>query len=159
MTEKQKMLAGLHYYYTTPELVIERDRCKAACFRFNNSLMLNVSKTEQWRLFVDILRPQGQYEGMLGGIIDEVDVEAPFLCSYGTNLSIEKEVRIGPGCTFNDACTITIKARTILDGDVKVYTILRPSDPRKRQGAKGPEYGKPVLIEEDCWIGANVTIL
>ncbi|KAF8474814.1 trimeric LpxA-like protein [Kalaharituber pfeilii] len=159
LTEKQKMLSGQEYYGSSPELVAERERCRIACHRLNNALLLAISKAEQWRLFVETLRPGGQFEGMPGGIIDEVDVETPFYCSYGTNISLGREVRIGPGCTIVDACSVTIKARTILDGDVKIYTTTRPQDPRKREGAKGPESAKPVVIEEDCWIGGNVTIL
>ncbi|RPB28369.1 trimeric LpxA-like protein [Terfezia boudieri ATCC MYA-4762] len=159
MTDKQKMLSGQWYYGSSPELMAERERCKQACYRFNNALMMNASKAEQWRLFVETLRPGGQYEGMPGGVVNKVDVETPFHCNYGTNISLGEEVRIGPGCTIIDAAPVTIKARTILDGDVKIYTTIRKQDPRSRMGAKGPEWAKPVVIEEDCWIGGNVTIL
>jgi len=159
MTDKQKMLSGQWYYGSSPELMAERERCKQACYRFNNALMLNASKAEQWRLFVETLRPGGQYEGMPGGIVNKVDIETPFHCNYGTNISLGEGVRIGPGCSIIDAAPVTIKARTILDGDVKIYTTIREQDPRKRMGAKGPESAKPVLIEEDCWIGGNVTVL
>lgn len=159
MTEKQRMLSGRWYYASSPELVGERERCKQACYRLNNASMLYASKTEQWRLFVETLRPGGQYDGIPGGVIDKVDIETPFHCSYGTNISLGEEVRIGPGCTIIDAAHVTIKARTILEGDVKIYTTLRRQDPRKRQGAKGSEFAKPVTIDEDCWIGGNVTIL
>lgn len=32
-------------------------------------------------------------------------------------------------------------------------------DYRIRNGTRGPESGRPITIEEDCWIGGNVTIL
>ena len=159
VTDKQKMLSGQWYYGSSPDLMAERERCKQACYRFNNALMLNASKAEQWRLFVETLRPGGQYEGMPGGVVNRVDVETPFHCNYGTNISLGEEVRIGPGCSIIDAAPVTIKARTILDGDVKIYTTIRRQDPRTRMGAKGPESAKPVVIEEDCWVGGNVTIL
>ena len=159
VTDKQKMLEGQWYYSSSPELMAERERCKQACYRFNNALMLNASKAEQWRLFVETLRPGGQYEGMPGGVVNRVDVETPFHCNYGTNVSLGEEVRIGPGCSIIDAAPVTIKARTILDGDVKIYTTIRRQDPRRRMGAKGLESAKAVVIEEDCWIGGNVTVL
>ena len=159
VTDKQKMLSGQWYYGSSPELMAERERCKQACYRFNNALMLNASKAEQWRLFVETLRPGGQYEGMPGGIVNKIDVETPFHCNYGTNISLGEEVRIGPGCSIIDAAPVTIKARSILDGDVKIYTTIRRQDPRRRMGAKGQESAKPVVIEEDCWIGGIVTIL
>lgn len=54
---------------------------------------------------------------------------------------------------------VTIKARTIVGPNVQIYAGGHPLNPRTRNGTKGPEFGKPVIIEEDCWIGGNVTIL
>ena len=34
-----------------------------------------------------------------------------------------------------------------------------PMDPELRNGTKGPELGKEILVEDDCWIGGNVSIL
>ena len=58
-TEKDKMLAGEPYYpYTTP-LIDEREACKAALWRFNNSQnpANGVSREERARLFRSILVP------------------------------------------------------------------------------------------------------
>lgn len=43
--------------------------------------------------------------------------------------------------------------------NVSLYSGTHPLDPALRNGTKGPEYGKEIHIEEDCWIGGNVTIL
>lgn len=32
-------------------------------------------------------------------------------------------------------------------------------DPALRNGMEGPELGKEINVEEDCWIGGNVVIL
>jgi hypothetical protein len=43
--------------------------------------------------------------------------------------------------------------------NVSIYSGTHPLDPEVRSGTTGPELGKEVWIEEDCWIGGNVVIL
>lgn len=43
--------------------------------------------------------------------------------------------------------------------NVSIYSGTHPLDPDVRNGTNGPELGKEVWIEEDCWIGGNVVIL
>jgi hypothetical protein len=54
-TQKEEMLAGRHYFPFDEELVLERERCSRACWRFNNSKNPNngVSPEERARLFRD----------------------------------------------------------------------------------------------------------
>lgn len=42
---------------------------------------------------------------------------------------------------------------------VSVYSGTHPLDPAVRNGLKGPEMGKAVHIEDDCWVGGNAIIL
>jgi len=58
-----------------------------------------------------------------------------------------------------DTCLITIGARTLFGPGVSLYSGTHPLDPDVRNGTKGPETGGEIHIEEDCWIGGNVTIL
>jgi acetyltransferase-like isoleucine patch superfamily enzyme len=62
------------------------------------------------------------------------------------------------GCTFLDTCLITIGARTLIASNCSFYSATHPVDPFLRNGIKGPEFGKPINVGEDCWIGGNVTI-
>ncbi|KAL7271686.1 hypothetical protein RUND412_005533 [Rhizina undulata] len=179
-SEKEKMINSELYHASAPELVEDRERCKAACWRFNNAAMnpnLGISKAEKGRLLMEVLRPhrkwdivthaRGQSDPLItyvaeGGIqsdIVDVQVDAPFTCSYGYNIRLGQDVLIEFGCTILDSCAVTIKARTILSSNVSIYSATHPIDPRKRNGAKGPEMAKPVTIEEDCWLGGNVIVL
>lgn len=54
---------------------------------------------------------------------------------------------------------MTIGARTLLGPNVSLYAGTHPLDPEVRNGTKGPEGGKEIHIEEDCWLGGNVTVL
>ncbi|CRK37154.1 hypothetical protein BN1708_007344, partial [Verticillium longisporum] len=37
--------------------------------------------------------------------------------------------------------------------------ILLPIDPKRRMGSKGPQLGRAITIEQDCWIGGGAIIL
>lgn len=164
------MLSGAQYFPFDKELVLERERCNGACWRFNNSTNPNngVSAEERSRLFRDILQPVAQINISptvatghvpMGSIGENVVVEAPFNCDYGYNISIGKDVSIGKNCTIMDSCKLTIGDRCVIGPNVNLYTTDLPVDPRRRLGNRGPQVGKPVTIEEDCWIAGGVTVL
>jgi len=180
-SEKEKMINSELYHASAPELVAEREACKAACWRYNHAASnpnLGISDSEKGRLLLDVLRPGRNWEMVTTGTtpegpasvtyvsdggyhsdIENVTVDAPFTCSYGYNIRLGKNVYIEFGCTILDSCAVTIKARTILSPNVSIYSATHPIDPRKRNGPRGPEMAKPVLIEEDCWLGGNVIVL
>jgi len=78
---------------------------------------------------------------------------------YGTNVRLEPGVFINFNCTIVDTCVVSIGARTLLGPNVSLYSGSHPLDPAVRRGIEGPELGKPLTIENDCWIGGNVVIL
>lgn len=168
-TQKEEMLAGRHYFPFDKELVLERERCNGACWRFNSSTNPNngVSPEERSRLFRDILQPrehvvspsQASPVTPVGRVGDNVVVEAPFNCDYGYNISIGQDVAIGKNCTILDTCQVTIGDRCNIGPNVNIYTATLPIDPNKRQGSRGPNLGRQITIEPDCWIGGSVTIL
>ena len=86
-------------------------------------------------------------------------VEAPIHIDYGTNVRVGEGVFINFNCTIIDTCLVSIGARTLFAPNVSIYSGTHPLDPDVRQGTEGPESGKEVWIEEDCWIGGNVIIL
>lgn len=170
------MLSGAQYFPFDKELVLERERCNGACWRFNNSTNPNngVSAEERSRLFRDIIQPLTPITisptttstthptttlQPTGSIGENVVVEAPFNCDYGYNISIGKDVSIGKNCTIMDSCKLTIGDRCVIGPNVNLYTTDLPVDPRRRLGNRGPQVGRPVVIEEDCWIAGGVTVL
>jgi acetyltransferase-like isoleucine patch superfamily enzyme len=168
-TQKEEMLAGRHYFPFDKELVLERERCNGACWRFNNSTNPNngVSPEERARLFRDILQPrenvisptQASPVTPVGRVGDNVVVEAPFNCDYGYNISIGQDVAIGKNCTILDTCEVLIGDRCNIGPNVNIYTATLPVDPKRRLGSRGPTLGRKIIIESDSWIGGSVTIL
>lgn len=168
--EKEEMLNGRQYYPFDKELVLERERCNAACWRFNNSTNPNigVSPAERARLFREVLAPpQGiqisptvtspvTHAGRVG---DNATVEAPFNCDYGYNIQIGDNVSIGRNCLINDVCKVKIGNNVLISPNVCIYTGTTTTNPHRRYGNRGTQFGKPVAIHDDVWIGANVVIL
>ena len=168
-TQKEEMLAGHHYFPFDKELVLERERCNGACWRFNSSTNPNngVSPEERARLFRDILQPrdhvlsptQASPVTPVGRVGNNVVVEAPFNCDYGYNITIGQDVAIGKNCTILDTCEVRIGDRCNIGPNVNIYTASLPIDPKRRLGSRGPSLGSKIVIEADCWIGGGVTIL
>lgn len=169
--EKEEMLSERPYYPIDRELVLERERCSASCWRFNNSNNpnLGVSITERARLFGEILRPR---EGIqlsttttspvthAGHVGEGSMVEAPFNCDYGYNIQIGKDVHIGRNCYINDVCEVRIGNGVVISPNVCIYTGTCSISPSKRrENGLLKQSGKRVIIEDDVWIAANAIIL
>lgn len=129
-SEKEKMINSELYHANEIELVEERERCKAACWRFNNAATnpnLGISKAEKGRLLLDVIRPGANWGVMMQSSgpgkppqvayvneqgypsdITDVQVDAPFTCSYGYNIRLGKDVYIEFGCTILDSCAVSL---------------------------------------------------
>ena len=83
----------------------------------------------------------------------------PVHADYGFNIHIGEDVFLNYNSTFIDTCPINIGARTLIGPNCSFLGGNHPLDPAVRDGLNGPETGKPIKISEDCWLGANVTIL
>lgn len=168
-TQKEEMLAGHHYFPFDEELILERERCSRACWRFNSSTNPNngVSLEERARLFRDILQPRkhviSQIQAAPGSLVGRVGnnlvIEGPFHCDYGYNINIGQDVAIGRNCTILDTCEVKIGDRCNIGPNVNIYTTILPIDSEQRRGSRGPNLGRKVTIDTDCWIGGDVTIL
>ena len=86
-------------------------------------------------------------------------MEPPIRIDYGTNVELGENVFINFNATILDTCRVSIGARTLLASNVSLFSGTHPLDPEVRNGTKGPETGKEIVIEEDCWLGGNVTVL
>ncbi len=127
------MLIGRPYYPFDRELVLERQRCNLACWKFNNltNPTTGVSVAERARLFRDILQPR---EGVQltatqttpvthsGRVGDNTTVETPFNCDYGYNIHIGSNVLISRNCLINDVCEVRIGNNVIISPNVCIYT-------------------------------------
>lgn len=94
--------------------------------------------------------------GITGQELDEsFSLFVPFTADFGKNIKIGKNVFINSGCRFQDQGGITIGNGSLIGHNVVMATINHDYNPKKR----GTMYLKPIVLEENSWIGSNATIL
>ncbi|CAK7262985.1 hypothetical protein SEPCBS119000_000253 [Sporothrix epigloea] len=160
--EMKEMLAGRPFYQFDNQLVDARERCTAACWKYNNAMSpsVGVSQTERERLFKAILQPRhSEVHWPTGAVGEQVVVEAPFHADYGYNITIENAVHIGRNCHFSDALPINIGQRVTIGPNVSFYTAAPLTDPAKRDGVHSAFQGCEIVVEDDVFIGGNAVIL
>ncbi|MCC5991632.1 MAG: sugar O-acetyltransferase [Rhodobacteraceae bacterium] len=137
------MLSGAPYDPACPELVALRRRAQGLMRAYNQTIDGDAARA--------CLLPQ-----LLGTWNDAV-IRAPFHVDYGCH------IHFGPGCFVNfnavilDVCEVRIGARTQIGPNVQILTADHPRDGASR--AAGLEWGKPVGIGADVWIGGGAIIL
>jgi maltose O-acetyltransferase len=143
-TERDKMLAGELYDALDPALVAERNRVRGLCQK------LNASRDAEEDLRRDLCK---QIFGRGG---DTVWMQPPFYCDYGTNIELGERVFFNFNCVVLDVCRVRIGDFTLFGPAVQVLTPMHPLDAALR---RKQEYGKPVEIGSDVWVGAAALIL
>lgn len=94
--------------------------------------------------------------GITGQEVDEsFSLFVPFTADFGKNIKIGRNVFINSGCRFQDQGGITIGDGSLIGHNVVLATINHDYNPKKR----GTMYLKPIVLEENSWIGSNATIL
>lgn len=84
-------------------------------------------------------------------------INPPFYCDYGFNIEVGKNLFINYNCTILDVAKVKIGNNVLIGPNVSIYTAGHPihADTRKT----GYEYGAPITIGDNVWIGGNSIIL
>ena len=143
-TEREKMLAGEMYHALDPELVAARARARDLCRQLNAT-----HESED----VDRRRILRELFGKGG---DSVWMQPPFYCDYGANIELGERVFFNFNCVVLDVCRIRIGDFTLFGPAVQIYTPLHPFDAEQR---RREEYGRPIDIGSDVWVGGGAIIL
>ncbi len=144
VTERDKMLAGELYDPLDPGLTAARNRARALC------QALNHTREEETAARRDILRD------LFGAGGDSVWMQPPFHCDYGANIELGERVFFNFNCVVLDVCRVRIGSYTLFGPAVQIYTAMHPLDAQLR---RSQEYGKPVEIGADVWVGGGAIIL
>ncbi len=143
-TEREKMLAGELYAPLDPELTSARDRARDLCQSLNAT---REAQTEERR---QILRQ------LFGSGGDTVWMQPPFFCDYGSNIELGERVFFNFNCIVLDVCPVRIGSFTLFGPAVQIYTPMHPFNAALR---RQQEFGKPVEIGSDVWVGGGAIIL
>lgn len=96
-----------------------------------------------------------------GAVIgDDCDIEVPLIfhnCHDFKNLSVGNNVHIGKNCFFDLRDSITIENNVVISMQATFITHMDMS--KSALTKKYPPVHKPILIKNNSFIGANVTIL
>ena len=144
MTERDKMLAGEPYDPLDPELVAAREHARDLCQHLNGTR--ESQQHERRRLLGELFGRGGE----------SVWMQPPFFCDYGTNIELGERVFFNFNCVVLDVCRVRIGDFTLIGPAVQIYTAMHPLDAAQRRLA---EFGKPVEIGSDVWIGGGAIIL
>ncbi|WP_315903251.1 sugar O-acetyltransferase [Photobacterium sp. TY1-4] len=144
MTEKEKMLAGLYYDPSDPELMALRLEARLKTEAFNNTSA------------ADTAQRTARIKSLLGSTGDNILVEPTFRCDYGENIHVGENFYANFGCVILDVAEVRIGQNCFIAPQVGIYTATHPIDPVER--ASGVEYAKPITIGDNCWIGGHATI-
>lgn len=145
MNQRERMLAGLPYKAWLDGLGEERSACKQKIYDFNNlSPSLNESAPSLLK-------------SILGKTGENICIEAPFHCDYGWNIEVGENFFANYNLTILDVAKVTIGKNVQIAPNVSIYTAGHPIHPDTRN--TGYEYGIPITIGDNVWIGGNVVIL
>src|SRR5947199_6375814 len=144
MTEREKMLTGQLYDPLDPELVAARKRARDLCHHLNDTR--EADDEERRSILRDLFGCGGE----------TVWMQPPFYCDYGTNVELGERVFFNFNCVVLDVCRVRVGDYTLFGPAVQIYTPMHPWDAelRRRQ-----EFGKPVEIGSDVWVGGGAVIL
>ncbi|WMQ64035.1 sugar O-acetyltransferase [Imtechella halotolerans] len=143
-TEKQKMLSGELYNSFDEELM--KDRVKARLLL----KQLNDSREDE------VVKRDGILNELLPQAGDNLWIQPPFYCDYGTNIITGEGVFFNFNCVVLDVMEVNIGSKTMFGPNVQIYTATHPLDYKIRN--TGLEYAKPITIGENVWVGGSVVI-
>lgn len=139
-----KMIAG-DVYEQDEELLKVRLDMRDHLFAFNHTQPRKMAERKQ--LIKQIFGQTGE----------ELFVEQPFHCDYGFNITVGENFLANANCILLDVCPITIGDDCLLAPNVGIYTAGHALDPELRR--QHAEYGAPVTIGNNVWIGAGSIVL
>ncbi|MFC6632114.1 sugar O-acetyltransferase [Microbulbifer taiwanensis] len=143
-SEKDKMLRGDLYNAADTALAEERLRARQLCHEYNNS-------APETRLLRDRLLHR-----LLGTKPENCAIEPTFRCDYGYNIHLGNNFFANFDLVVLDVCEVRIGDNCLIGPRVSILTATHPTDPDERRS--GLEYGLPVTMGDNVWIGAGAII-
>jgi maltose O-acetyltransferase len=124
--------------------VAGRERARDLCHALNATR--DAQEEERRRILHELFGAGG----------DTVWMQPPFYCDYGSNTRLGTRVFFNFNCVVLDVCEVSIGDYTLFGPGVQILTPMHPQNAelRRRQ-----EFGKPIEIGSDVWVGGGALIL
>ncbi len=142
-TEHEKMLAGELYDPLDADLVRARNRARDLCQELNATR--EADQERRRRVLVELLGAGGE----------DVWIQPPFYCDYGANIFLGRKCFFNFNCVVLDVCRVQVGDHTLFGPAAQVYTATHPLNAELR---RSQEFGKPITIGSDVWVGGGAII-
>lgn len=144
-TEMEKRLAGEMYDASAIEIQAELAANHEWLSRYNAAL--HKPADDRRRLLLERFAFVGE----------DAVIRPPFHCDYGFNISLGAGVFLNFNCVILDVVGVFIGDHTQIGPGVQILAADHPRDAATR--ASGLEFGRPVRIGRNVWIGGGAIIL
>ncbi|TQN72131.1 putative acetyltransferase [Colletotrichum shisoi] len=148
----EKMVSGMLYSCMAPELLASRNRARRLAQRFNTYVPDESASADE----VASTRV-GMIKELFGKIGEDVYIEPSLQVDYGCNITVGDRFYANFNCVILDCAHVTIGDRVMFATGVSLITATHETGLQSRRD--NIEYAEPITIGDDCWIGANVTVL
>lgn len=145
MNQKERMMAGMAYKANADGLPEAMDECKEKVYEINNIHPRDYGKIP------------GMLKELFGKTGENLMVLPPFRCDYGSNIEVGENFFANYNLTILDVGKVKIGANAQIAPNVSIYTAGHPVHPVSRNS--GYEYGIPITIGDNVWLGGNVVVL
>lgn len=138
------MIAGEMYNAEDPVLLKERQAVRRKMRLYNQTTELEEKKRKALLKY------------MFGSTGENILIEPNLRFDYGYNTYIGENFYANFDCIFLDVCEIRIGNDCMFGPRVQILTATHPLHPTERNSGK--EYGKPITIGNNVWIGGGAII-
>lgn len=138
------MLAGEYYKASDEALTLERRKAQSLQYRINIS---TDPKGEECKAMLAQLLPNCSRN---------IIIRPPFYVDYGSNITCGDKCYFNYDCILLDVAPITIGRNCLFAPRVQLLTATHPVEADLRR--EDLEYGAPIRIGDDCWLGGGVIV-
>jgi maltose O-acetyltransferase len=97
------------------------------------------------------------YQELFGSMAGFVSIKSHFRCDYGFNIHFKGFALINYHCVILDTSPVTIGAGAMIGPGSVLACVNHAIDPQQRN-AEGLYDSAPITLEDNVWLGANVTV-
>ena len=144
MDNRRRRDSGMAYF-ADESVTAEMVTAKKAVRKYNECMPFDVEQGEKYLNEAGIRHKGSVY------------FAPPLHCEYGSHIEIGEGFYANTGCVMLDVGRITIGDNVLFGPNVSLYTAGHPIHPESRKS--GYEYGIPIKIGDNVWIGGSCVIL